>query len=203
MAGYLLRKWCAERRVEGPEDPSEVRSLRVSALKESEDDQWSVVESAAGGQEEPEETEFPKDFQTRTLGSNLTRRRTLAHTAEVGGGTKVVIENSGLREPLAHENSGLREPLAHEDSGLRESLAHEGKERKKDKWIIDDDRSVLIRLHSCSRLYLLDPRKLKLPDQCQVSQLSGRGAPSSSIWMSLFLRVRSSMMTLAALDPRS
>ena len=191
MAGYLLRKWCAERRVEGPEDPSEVRSLRVSALRESEDDQWSVVESAAGGQEEPEETEFPKDFQTRTLGSNLTRRRTLAHTAEVGGGTKVVIENSGLREPLAHE-----------DSGLRESLAHEGKERKKDKWIIDDDRSVLIRLHSCSRLYLLDPRKLKLPDQCQVSQLSGRGAPSSSIWMSLFLRVRSSMMTLAALDPR-
>ncbi|OLP83096.1 Pyruvate dehydrogenase E1 component [Symbiodinium microadriaticum] len=109
VAGYLLRKWCAEKRVEGSEDPSEVRSLRVSTLRESEEDQWSVVENTAGNQEEVE-----------------------------------------LKRDLACENRQLPELLACENRQLPELLACE------------------------NRLYLLDPRKLKLPDQCQVSQLSGR-----------------------------
>ena len=209
VAGYLLRKWCAEKRVEGSEDPSEVRSLRVSTMRESEEDQWSVVENTAGNQEESEEVESPKGFRSRNLSPNLARRRILASAAEVGSGTQersglresaapgtsglresAAPGTSGLRESAAPEISGLRESLAPEISGLRESVAHDrkvaagqkegsslGSKRvgsEKDEWIIDYDRSVLIRLHSCSRLYLLDPRKLKLPDQCQVSQLSGR-----------------------------
>ena len=44
----------------------------------------------------------------------------------------------------------------------------------KDEWLLDEARSVLIRFHCVSRLYLLDVRKIKLPDQCQPVRLSGR-----------------------------
>ncbi|CAE7444287.1 unnamed protein product [Symbiodinium sp. CCMP2592] len=179
VAGYLLRKWCAERRVEGSEDPSEVRSLRVSALRESEDDQWSVVSNVGGGTQAVTEH---SGLREPLAHGHSGLREPLAH-GHSGLREPLAPEHSGLREPLAPGHFGLREPLAPGHSGLREPLApgHSGlreplapEEKKKDKWIIDRKRSVLIRLHSSSRLYLLDPRKLKLPDECQVSQLSGR-----------------------------